>query len=67
MEVLRPFQYGTLWMLKQHTMRLDHVITLYNDTFDHIDGVMQDFARNETQWKAYVYMALKFARQKQSK
>jgi hypothetical protein len=40
MEVLRPFQYWTLWMSKRHTVTLHHVITVYNDMFDHMDGVM---------------------------
>ena len=39
MEVLRPFRYWTLWMSKRHTVTLHHVITLYNDMFDHMDGV----------------------------
>ena len=45
MEVLRPFRYWTLWMSKTHTVTLHHVITVYNDMFDHIDGVMQLWPR----------------------
>jgi len=40
MEVLRPFRYLTLWMSKRHTVTLYHVITVYNDMFDHMDGVI---------------------------
>jgi len=40
MDVLRPFRYWTLWMSKRHTVTLHHVITVYNDLFDHIDGMM---------------------------
>jgi hypothetical protein len=40
MDVLRPFQFGTLWMSKRHTVTLRHVITVYNDMFDRMDGVM---------------------------
>jgi hypothetical protein len=40
MEVLRPFRYWTLWMSKGVTVTLHHVITIYNDIFDHLDGVM---------------------------
>ena len=39
MEVLMPFQYWTLWMSKRHTVTLHHVITIYNDMFDPMDGV----------------------------
>ena len=41
MEVLRPFQYWTVWMSKRHTVTLHHVITVYNDRLDHMDGVMR--------------------------
>ena len=40
MEVLRPFRYWTLWMSKRHTVTLHHIITVYNDMFSHMDGVM---------------------------
>jgi len=40
MEVIRPFPYWTLWMSKRHTVTFHHVITVYNDMFDHMDGVM---------------------------
>jgi len=40
MEVLRRFQYWTQWMSKRHTVTLHHIITVYNDMFDHMDGVM---------------------------
>jgi len=43
-EVLGPFQYWTLWMSKRHTVSLHHVITVYNDKFDHMDGVMRVLA-----------------------
>jgi len=49
MEVLRPFQYWTLWMLKRYTVTLHHVITVYNDMFDHINGVMRALAKMKTQ------------------
>jgi hypothetical protein len=40
MDVLRPFRYWTLWMWKRHTVTLHHVITVYNEMFNHMDGVM---------------------------
>jgi len=40
MEVLRPFQYWTMWKSMRHTVTLHQIITLYNNMFDHMDGVM---------------------------
>jgi hypothetical protein len=62
MEGLRPFRYWTLWMLKRHTVTLHHVITVYNDMFDHMDGVMRALAKKKTQWKEDLYFAVKVAR-----
>jgi len=67
MEVLRPFRYWTLWMSKRHTVPLHHVISVYNDMFDHMDGVMRAFAKKKTQWKEDLFFAVKLARQKLSK
>jgi len=67
MEVLRPFQYWTLWMSKRHRVTLHHVITVYNDMFDHMDGVMRGFANKKTPWKDHFFFTVKLARQKLSK
>jgi hypothetical protein len=67
MEVLRPFQYWTLWMSKRHTVTLHHVITVYNDMFDHMDGVMRALAKKKTPWKEDLFFAVKLARQKLSR
>jgi len=67
MEVLRPFRYWTLWMSKWHTVTLHHVITVYNDVFDHMDSVMWALAKKKTQWKEDLFFAVKLARQKLSK
>jgi len=67
MEVLRPFRYWTLWMLKRHTVTLHHMITVYNDMFDHMDGVMRPLAKKNNQWKEDLCFAIKLARQKLSK
>ena len=67
MEVLRPFRYWTLWMSKRHTVTLHHVITVYNDMFDHMDGVMRALAKKKTPWKEDLFFAVKLARQKLSK
>jgi len=64
MEVVWQFRYWTLWMLKWHTVTLHHVITVYNDLFDHIDGMMRDLAKKKTQWKEDLYFAVKFEWQK---
>jgi len=67
MEVLRRFRYWTLWMSKWHTLTLHTVITVYNDMFDHMDGVMRDLAKKKTQWKEDLFFAVECARQKRSK
>jgi len=67
LEVLRPFQYWTLWTSKRDTVTFHHVITVYHDMFDHVDGVMRFLAKEKTQWKEDLFFAVKFARQKLSK
>jgi len=67
MEVLRPFRYWTLWMSKRHSVTLHHVITVYNDMFNHMDGVMQALAKKKTQWKEDLFFAVRLARQMFSK
>jgi len=54
-------------MSKRHTVTLHHVITVYNDMFDHMDGVMRTLAKKKTQWKEQLFFAVKLARQKRSK
>jgi len=66
-EVLRPFWYWTLWMSKRHTFTLHQVITVYNDMFDHMAGVMRALAKKKTQWKEDIFFAVKLARRKLSK
>jgi len=65
--VLRPFRYWTVSMSKRHTVIMHHVITVYNDMFDHIDGVMRALAKKKTQWKEDLFFTVKIARQKLSK
>jgi len=67
MEVLKPLRYWILWMSKRHTVTLHHVVTVYNDMFDHMDGVMRALAKKKTQWKEDLFFAVKLARQKLSK
>ena len=67
MEVLRSFRYWTLWRSKRHTVTLHHVITVYNDMFDHMDGVMRALATKKPQWKEDLIFAVKLARKKISK
>jgi len=54
-------------MSKRHTVTLHDVITVYNDMFDHMDGVMRAFAQKKTQWKEDLFFSVKLARQKLSK
>jgi hypothetical protein len=67
MEVVLPFQYWTLWISKLHTVTLLHVITVYNDMFDHMDGMMGALAKKKAQWKEDFFLGVRFARQKLSK
>jgi len=64
MEVLRPFWYWTLWMSKRQTVTLHHIITVYNDMFDHMHGAMWALAKKNTPWKEDLFFAVKLARQK---
>jgi hypothetical protein len=61
MEVLWAFRYWTLWMSKRHTVTLHHVITVYNDMFDHMDGVMRGLAKKKTPWKEDLFFTVKLA------
>jgi len=54
-------------MSKRNTVTLHHVIRVYNDMFDHMDGVMRALAKKKTQWKEDLFFAVKLARQKLSK
>jgi hypothetical protein len=51
-------------MSKRHRVKLHHVITVYNDMFDHMDGVMHAVARKTTQWKDDLFFAVKLSWQK---
>jgi len=51
-------------MSKRHTVTLHYVITVYNDMFDHKDGVMRALAKNKAQWKEDLFFAVKCAQQK---
>ena len=48
MEVLRPFPYRILWMSKTHPVTFHHVISVYNDMFDHMDGMTRALAKKKT-------------------
>jgi len=54
-------------MSKWHTVTLHHIITVYNDMFDHMDGVMRALPNKKTQWKEELFFAVKLAREKLSK
>ena len=54
-------------MLKRHTVTLQHVITVYNDMFKHMDGVMRALSKKKTLWKEDLFFVVKLARQKFSK
>jgi len=64
---LRPFRYWTMWMSNRHTVTLHHVLTVHNEMFDHMDGVMRALAEKKTQWTEDLFIAMNLARQMQSK
>ena len=49
-------------MSKRHTVTLHHVITVYNDMFDHMDGIMRALAEKTTPWNKDLLFAVKLAR-----
>jgi len=51
-------------MSTRHTVTLHHGITVYNDMFDHMDGVMRALAKKKTQWKEDLFFTVKLAQQK---
>ena len=53
-------------MSQRHTVRWHHVITVQNDMFDHMDGVMLPLANKKTTWKEDLFFAVKLALQKLS-
>jgi len=67
MEVLRLFRYWTLWMSKRHSVTLHHVITMFNEMIDLVNGMMWALAKRKTQWKEDLFFAVKWAWQKLSK
>jgi hypothetical protein len=67
MEVLRPFRYWTLQITNSHPVTLHHIITLYNDMFNHLDAIICALVKKNPQWKEAVYFAMNFAWQKLSK
>jgi len=54
-------------MSKRHTVTLHHVISVYNDMFDHMDGVMRAVAKKKRPSKEDLFFTVKLARQKLSK
>jgi len=48
-------------MTNRHTVTLHHVITVYNDMFDHKNGVMRALARKKIEWEGELLFALKLA------
>jgi hypothetical protein len=60
-EVLKSFRYWTMWISMRHTVTLHHVSSVYNDMFDHIDGLMQTLAKKKTEWKEDFFFAVKLA------
>ena len=54
-------------MSKRHIVTLHHIMTVYIDMFDHMDGVMRAFAEKMTASKEDLFFNVMLARQMQSK
>jgi len=54
-------------MLKWHKVTLHHVITVYIDMFQHMDGIMWALTKKQTRWNEDLEYAVKFAWPKLSK
>jgi hypothetical protein len=54
-------------MSQRHTVTLNHIITVYNDIFDTMHGIMRTLAKKKTQWKEDLFFAVMLAQQKHSK
>jgi len=54
-------------MSKNLTVTLYHVIIVYNDIFDHMDGVMRALAWKKAQWKEELFSTVKLTQQKLTK
>jgi len=66
MEGLTPFQYCIRLMSKTHRVMLHRVITVYNQMFNRMDGVMRAVSGMKPQWKDALYFAMKFQQEKLS-
>jgi len=67
MKVWRPFRYSTLWTSQWHTVTPPHIIAVYNDMLDNMEGDLRTLAKKMTQWKEDLYFSMKFVWQKLSK
>jgi hypothetical protein len=48
-------------MSKRHTVTLHHVITVIDDIFDHMNGVMRALAKKKAEWQEDLFFAVKVA------
>jgi len=59
MEILKPFQYWTLWISTEHKVTLHHIITICNDMFNYMNCVMLTFNHKKDQLKGDLDFAMK--------
>ena len=53
--------------VERHTVTLHNIMTVYNDMFDHMDGVMRPLAKQKTQWREDVHLTVMVPRPELSK
>jgi len=51
----------------RHKVTLNHLIIVYTDMFDHMDGSFRAFAKNNIRWTEDLVSAMKFGWQKRLK
>jgi len=57
-EISRPFWCLSLWILKRLTVTMHHVIAVYNNIFNSIDGIMGSLPMKKTQWEEDLFFAV---------
>ena len=59
MEGLSPSRYWTLRISKRCKVIFHHVVTVYSDMFDQMDGVIRDLSKKTTHWKGDLFFAVR--------
>jgi hypothetical protein len=61
-KILRPIRYWTMIFQTRRRVTLNHIITVYNDVFDHFDSVLDALKSKKAQWQIDLREATQAAR-----